>query len=276
MEEKRGGTAGNIAYNLALMGEKPRLYGAVGKDFSEYGAALEGMGVSLAGVRRMQETFTACAYITTDRKSNQITVFHPAAMNVPCDPAFFPRPLPGDWASVSPGNTDDMRDLSRLYREKKIPYIFDPGQQVIALSAGDLEDGLSGAAILIGNEYEIEMACSRTGLTRQDILRRAGCLITTSGAAGSEIRYPGKDGPRHVPAVKTDREEEPTGAGDAYRAGLLKGLHLGLDVEASARLGAVCASFCVEKCGTQEHTFSFALFKARYESAFGDMPPAFW
>ena len=276
MEEKRGGTAGNIAYNLALMGEKPCLYGAVGKDFSRYGEALAGMGVSLAGVRRLPEAFTACAYITTDRKGNQIAVFHPAAMNTPCDPAFLPRPAAGDWASVSPGNMDDMRTLPRLYQESGTPYIFDPGQQVIALSAEALEQGLTGAAALIGNAYEMEMVRSRTGLSREDILRRAGCLITTLGEAGSEIWLRNRNRPLHIAAAATDQAVEPTGAGDAYRAGMLKGLHSGLDMEDSARLGAVCASFCVEKYCTQDHAFSLAGFKKRYEATFGGMPPIGW
>mgnify|MGYP002280264605 CR=1 FL=1 len=157
IEEKRGGTAGNIAFNLALLKERPRICASVGKDFEEYARALEGMGLPLDGIRRLAQNFTACAYITTDQQGNQITGFSPAAMNTPCDPAFRPDVKPGDWAVVAPGNVDDMLDLPELYRSHGIPYIYDPGQQVPALGAERLVSGFTGAEALIGNDYEIEL-----------------------------------------------------------------------------------------------------------------------
>lgn len=150
IEEKRGGTAGNIAFNLALLKERPRICASVGKDFEEYARALEGMGLPLDGIRRLAQNFTACAYITTDQQGNQITGFSPAAMNTPCDPAFRPDVKPGDWAVVAPGNVDDMLDLPELYRSHGIPYIYDPGQQVPALGAERLVSGFTGAEALIG------------------------------------------------------------------------------------------------------------------------------
>lgn len=276
IEEKRGGTAGNIAYNLALLKEKPCIYSAVGKDFNGYDKALEAMGISLAGIRRLEENFTACAYITTDKKGNQITGFSPAAMNTPCDPAFYPKPAPGDWAVVGPGNVEDMRTLPALYRSHNMPYIFDPGQQVPALTPEALAEGFTGAAALIGNDYEIELISKMTGLTKSEMLDRVGYLITTFGDAGSEVQHKGWDKPRHIAAVPVTTVADPTGAGDAYRAGLIKGLHSGLDMETSAELGSVCASFCIEKYGTQEHSFTKESFTKRYEAAYGVMPDLPW
>ena len=276
IEEKRGGTAGNIAYNLALLKEKPCIYSAVGKDFAGYDKALEAMGISLAGIRRLEENFTACAYITTDKKGNQITGFSPAAMNTPCDPAFYPQAAPGDWAVVGPGNVEDMRALPALYRSRKTPYIFDPGQQVPALTPDALTEGFTGAAALIGNDYEIELISKMTGLTKPEMMERVDYLITTYGDAGSEVSHKGWDKPRHIAAVEVATVADPTGAGDAYRAGLVKGLQSGLDMETSAELGSVCASFCIEKYGTQEHSFTREMFVKRYEAAYGVMPELPW
>lgn len=276
IEEKRGGTAGNIAYNLSMFGEKPRIYSSVGKDFSSYGKALKALGINLDGVRHLEENFTACAYITSDKKGNQITGFSPAAMNTPCDPAYQPKPVSGDWAVVGPGNVEDMVALSELYRASKTPYIFDPGQQVPALGPDALVSGLTGAFILVGNDYEIELISKMTGLDKAALLQRVDWLITTLGGEGSEIMCKEWERPRHAGAVKLTQVADPTGAGDAYRAGLVKGLHSGLDVEASAELGAVSASFCVEKYGTQEHTFTLQSFSERFEQTFGVMPQIRW
>lgn len=276
IEEKRGGTAGNIAFNLALLKERPRICASVGKDFEEYARALEGMGLPLDGIRRLAQNFTACAYITTDQQGNQITGFSPAAMNTPCDPAFRPDVKPGDWAVVAPGNVDDMLDLPELYRSHGIPYIYDPGQQVPALGAERLVSGFTGAEALIGNDYEIELICKMTGLSKTALLDRVGWLITTLGENGSMLMKKGWDTPRRIAAVKVPAVADPTGAGDAYRAGLIKGLHSGLDMETSAELGAVCSSFCIEKYGTQEHGFTRETFSRRYEETYGPMPELPW
>ncbi|MCH5276808.1 MAG: carbohydrate kinase family protein [Desulfovibrionaceae bacterium] len=276
IEEKRGGTAGNIAYTLALLKEKPCIYTCVGRDFTGYDRALEALGISLAGIRRLEESLTACAYIITDKKGNQITGFSPAAMNTPCDPALYPKCAAGDWALVGPGNVEDMRALPALYRDTRTPYIFDPGQQVPALTPEALLEGFSGAALLIGNDYEIELIGTMTGLTRAQMLERVGCLITTLGGEGSEVARRDWDAPRRIAPISVPRVADPTGAGDSYRGGLLKALHAGLDMETAARMGTVCASFCVEQYGTQEHSFSRESFVKRYEAAFGPFPALSW
>ena len=265
LEEKRGGTAGNIAYSLALLGQKPLILSSVGKDFDRYEEMLNELGLPLDGINRVPETFTAGAYITTDQSDNQITGFNPAAMSTPCGYDFPNANAACDIAIVSPGNLDDMIDLPARYRELGIRFIFDPGQQITALTGDRMLEAIAGSHMLVTNDYELEMIMKATGKSKAELLTLTDYIITTLGEKGSRID---NGAPVLVPSVKADRVVDPTGAGDAYRAGLLKGLVDGLDVVASARLGATCASFCVEEYGTQEHRFTAEQFHARHQSAF--------
>ena len=271
VEVKRGGTAGNIAYTLALLNEPSVIYTSVGKDFAEYGQELEALGISLEGVNTVGDDFTACAYITSDQAGNQITGFSPAAMKVPAFPGKTPAVKEGDWALIGPGNMDDMVNLAAFYRENGVKYIFDPGQQITSMTGEQLVAGFTGATVLIGNDYEIELIGKMTGLDREALLDRVEYLIVTYGSKGSCILHKGTK-PYDVPAVTPEAVSDPTGAGDSYRSGLLKGLHAGMGIAFAARLGAVSSSFCVEQYGTQLHSFDAESFRARYESAFGPMP----
>ncbi|MBR3881577.1 MAG: carbohydrate kinase family protein [Mailhella sp.] len=271
VEEKRGGTAGNIAYTLALLNEPSTIYTSVGKDFSAYGRELMALGISLDGVNTVESDFTACAYITSDQAGNQITGFSPAAMKVPAFPGKTPAVKEGDWALIGPGNVDDMMNLAAFYRENGVKYIFDPGQQITSMTGDQLVSGLTGATVLIGNDYEIELIGKMTGLDRDALLDRVEFLIVTYGSKGSTILHKGVN-PYEVPAVKPEVVSDPTGAGDSYRSGLLKGLHSGMGIPFAARLGAVASSFCVEKYGTQLHSFNAETFRVRYETTFGPMP----
>ena len=271
--EKRGGCAGNIAYTLALMGEKPLILATAGKNFSEYGAFLESKGISLEGVRVMKDEFTASCTLITDKNNNQINGFHPAAMGFPCEYAFPHPDASADWGIVSPGNLDDMKALPRLFREKGIRYIYDPGQQIPALSGDDLLDAITGSALLVTNDYELEMISKATQRTRAELRALTGGVITTLGEQGSVIDN-GERGSVGIAAPKT--VADPTGAGDSFRSGLLKGLLHGLDVPASARLGATCASYCIEHQGTQEHVFTYEEFAARHRAAFHEEPGVKW
>ncbi len=270
VEEKRGGTAGNIAYTLALLGEKPRILSSAGRDFGPYGRALEALGLPLDGIRLVEEELTAACYLTTDGNSNQINTFHPAAMSVPCGCTFPDLQPDRDLAIVSPGNADDMRALPRLFRERGVPYIYDPGQQIPRLSAEDLLDAVHGSTLLICNEYEMELIRRITGRTAAEIRALTGAVITTLGEEGAVLDAGGSS--TRIGTARPERTVDPTGAGDSFRSGLLKGLVSGLDLATSARLGAVCASFCVERAGTQEHRFTRAELTARYEATFGPMP----
>jgi adenosine kinase len=268
--QKRGGTGGNIVHNLALLGEKPILVASVGRDFAEYERYLAGLGLSLEGLRHVPTKITAGAYITTDQSGSQITGFHPGAMSVPSDYTF-PRTDPAvDIALIGPTNTEDMCTLPALFRQRGIRYIFDPGQQLSTLSSGEMLKAVHGSAMLISNDYELEMILKMTGKTHSEMLALTSCLITTFGPQGSVV-YEGGQQTRIGIAVP-DRVVDPTGCGDAYRAGLIKGLLHGLSATRSGFLGAACASFCAEHEGPQDQHFTMKEFIARYQANFGPMP----
>ncbi|MDZ4246482.1 MAG: PfkB family carbohydrate kinase, partial [Dehalococcoidia bacterium] len=185
--EKFGGTAGNIAYNLALLGERPVILAAVGSDFDRYEHWLTRNGLSLEGIRRIEQELTAGGYITSDQGGNQITVFNPGAMKHPC--RFRPDGYAPDetLAIVSPGNAEDMLTCSRSYKQGKIPYIFDPGQQIPMLSREQLIEMTTGSRMLIVNNYELQMMENDTGLDKKDFFSMTGVLIVTLGENGSLV-----------------------------------------------------------------------------------------
>lgn len=274
MEEKRGGCAGNIAYTLALLGEQPLVLGSVGRDFGSYAEFMAGMGLPLDGLRREEELFTALCYITTDMQSNQITGFYPGAMTLPCEYSFPHLDKNTDIAIVSPGNLDDMRGMPRFFREKGVRYIYDPGQQLPVLTGEELLDAINGSFALTSNDYELDMICKATGRSRAEIQERTQWTVTTYGEKGSSVTGPA--GRTDMGVAAPARMVDPTGAGDAHRGGLLKGLALGMDVPEAARVGAVCASYAIEEYGTQLHTFDKTGFMARYEAAFGKLSKSLW
>jgi adenosine kinase len=270
LTEKFGGTAGNIAYTMSLLGDKPVIIASAGKDFEPYAAWLAQNGLTMKGIKSVPEEFTAGAYITTDRADNQITAFNPGAMKVQAgyapeahhDPA-------GTLGIVAPGCLADMLHYSARFKELNIPFFFDPGQNITAFSGRELTEMLTGATYLITNDYELELIMKATGLSKKDILDRVGTLVTTLGEEGSVINVKGTE--TKVPAAKAKGVKDPTGAGDAFRAGLLRGLATGRTLPAAARMGAVAAAYCVEMHGTQEHRFTEAQFWARYEENFGPL-----
>jgi adenosine kinase len=271
LDEKLGGNAGNIAYTLHLLGESSIVVGSAGRDFDRYAAALEERDLSLEGISRLETQLTAGAYIMTDQNNNQITAFHAAAMMTPSD-YDFPRLCPDrDIALIGPSNPDDMNRHPALYREKGMRYIYDPSQQLPVLSAEQLLTAIAGADLLIGNDYEIQMIMNATGRSKEELLSltRRG-IITTLGEHGSLVTEKDTGAETRVASVPVSKVLDPTGAGDAYRAGLLKGLLLKQPLVECARLGATCAAFCIEQLGTQEHNFSIDDFFKRHSAAFGD------
>jgi adenosine kinase len=269
LDERFGGTAGNIAYNLALLGEKPIILSQVGRDFTSYDEWLQKHGISVEGIRTVEQEFTAGAYITTDKSDNQITGFNPGAMKYPSQYDMTLLDPAEALGIVSPGNLSDMLDHPRYYRENSIPYIFDPGQQIPAFTGEQLAEAFTGAEIFITNDYELEMTMKATGMAKEDILERVTYLITTLGEHGSVVNSKGEE--TEIPTVPLSVVADPTGAGDAYRSGLLKGLAMGKTVAESAKLGAVCAAYAIERKGTQEHSFTLDEFTKRYEASFGSM-----
>jgi len=242
-----------------------------GKDFDKYEAWLSKHGLSLQAIRRIADEFTAGAYITTDQGDNQITGFNPGAMNYPSLFEFDGIDPEAALAIIAPGNLEDMVTYTRTCKENKIPYIFDPGQSIPALSGDQLAEMLTGSRLLISNDYELEMIMRSTGLEKAQILFRTGGMITTLGEDGSLVCTSEEE--IKIPAARPSQVLDPTGAGDAYRAGLIKGLVVGESLPDAARTGAICASYAVECYGTQEHIFSEEDFWARYERSFGPRHP---
>jgi len=267
VRERFGGTAGNIAYNLALLGKKPLIVASAGTDFERYRRRLDDLGLPLEGIRQVPEEPTACAYIVTDRNNNQITAFNAGAMQVAAGCAFAPPPDADTLAIVSPGNLDDMLACSRYYKKHAVAHIFDPGQAIPILSAGHLRELTDGALLLICNAYELGMIQQKTGLDEDALLQRTTALIITRGQDGSVLHS--ESGVHTIVTGKPRRVADPTGAGDAYRAGLLAGLAREKSLLESACMGACCASFAVEETGTQEHRFSIAAFEDRLQDHFG-------
>jgi adenosine kinase len=267
LTERFGGTAGNIAYNLTLLDERPLILAALGKDYAPYENRLRQLGLPLTGVRRIDEEFTAGAYITTDLADNQITGFNPGAMRHTSDYRFGAETAADALAIVSPGNLEDMLLYSRRYKEMGVPYIFDPGQSIPALSADDLLEMVTGAHLFVSNDYELELVRRATGLGTVGLLQRCARVVTTLGEKGSQVTT--SAGVVTIPALAVEKVLDPTGAGDAYRAGLIKGMVLGRDFLEAARMGSVCASFAIEKQGTQEHRFDAASFQRRFDAAYG-------
>ena len=267
LSEMFGGTAGNIAYSLSLLEERPIILAAVGKDFGPYRQWLESRGLPLEGIRVVDREFTAGAYITTDRADNQITGFNPGAMR---HPSGYPLDAGRDGPSltiVAPGNLEDMLLYSRACKTLGMPYICDPGQAITALSHEALLEMIDGALVLISNDYELELIRRRTGFDDADLLSRCTALITTLGEKGSSLLT--REGRLSIAAVPPDAVVDPTGAGDAYRAGLIKGLVAKKPLHVAARIGAVCASYAVAQHGTQQHVFDLKAFNGRSRLVFG-------
>jgi len=267
LQEKFGGTAGNIAYSLSLLGDSPTIIASAGKDFEPYAAWLTRHKLTLQGIKSVPEEFTAGAYITTDQTDNQITAFNPGAMKVQAGFSLDGYDPATTLGIVAPGCLADMVHYSAKFKELGIPFFYDPGQNITAFSGDQLAEMLTGASYLITNDYELQLIMNATGLSKESILHRVGILITTLGEEGSVINEKGTE--TRVPAARISGVKDPTGAGDSYRAGLLRGLAQGRALPVAARMGAVCAAYCVEHHGTQEHSFTEAEFWARYQENFG-------
>lgn len=261
MKEKYGGTAGNIAYALTLMGEKPLICATIGHDYQRYFKWLAKNGISTENIKIIADEFTAGAYITTDRADNQITGFNPGAMKYQSTLDFDKLDPQNTILIVSPGNFEDMVNYPRACKARSIDYILDPGQSLPMWDKKDLIEAIDGCRILIVNDYELSLIISKTGLEKKTLLEMAGTIITTLGELGSQVSI--LDREINIPAFKVKKVVDPTGAGDSYRGGLLSGLVHGKDIEQCARMGSVCASFSVESYGTQEYGFTREEFNER-------------
>lgn len=262
--ENYGGTAGNIGYALKLMGESPFISATIGSDHHKYFEWLDKNGIARHGIKVIAEELTAGAYITTDMANNQITGFNPGAMKFSSDLDIEALAPDNTLLLVSPGNLDDMVNYPRRCKKMGIDYIFDPGQALPMLQPEDLVDVITGCPLLIVNDYEFNLIQDKTGLNNGQLFEMAKTTIVTLGEAGSRIHHQGRT--VSIPSFKATKVVDPTGAGDAYRGGLLSGLVQGEDIEAAAIRGSVCASFAVECNGTQVYSFTPEDFKRRMEN----------
>jgi len=265
MDKRRGGCAPNIAYTLALLGERPLLMATAGEDFGEYRRWLDAAGVDTGLVKQIDGKFCASFFCSTDVNNNQIASFYTGAMADAGQLSFRTVPDCG-LAIISPNDPGAMVQYAEECRTLGIRFIFDPGQQCARMSGDELTDGLIGASILVCNDYEYELLKQKTGLAEADILEKADTLIITKGEHGSSILT--ADGETQVASVKPRRIVDPTGVGDAFRGGLIKGLALGLPAQIAAQLGSVAAAYALEHLGGTSHAYTFGEFMTRYEEHF--------
>lgn len=270
MRKQRGGCAANIAYNLALLGERPRLMGTVGRDFGEYREWLEAHGVDTSLTREEPDLFTASFFVSTDQDGNQIASFYTGAMARAR--ALSLRDLEVeevDLVVISPNDLAAMVKYVEECRELGIPYLYDPSQQIVRLSGEDLRAGVEGCDLLVVNEYEFELLQRRTGMMADEVRAapKRACVVTR-GKEGSRIWAGGAL--YEIPAVPPERADDPTGVGDAYRAGLIKGLALNLPWDLAGRLGSLAATYALEQPGPQSHHYTLAEFVARFRGWFED------
>jgi adenosine kinase len=271
MRKQRGGCAPNIAYNLALLGEHPTVMATVGQDFEEYRAWLESEGVDTSAIVEVPDEFTSSFFVNTDRDNNQIASFYIGAMAKADMLSFYSLDHETiEMTIISPNAPAAMVKYARECQELSIPYIYDPSQQIIRLSGQELLEGTRGARVLILNEYEFAMLRNKTGLPDGELLALPEIAIITQGENGSTIYAEGQVIP--VPAVPPHLLAEPTGVGDAYRSGIIKGMLRGYPWPITGRIAALAATYVLEQQGTQNHHYTLDEFIARYRRVFGDTP----
>ncbi len=269
LKESFGGTGGNIAYNLSLLGLHPEILCNVGaRDFILYEQWLKKNKINTSGINILPGQHTASAYIITDQKDNQIAGFYPGAMSKATTKSLQATSykLQADLAIVSPQHPLDMVNFPKIFKKKKIPYIFDPGQQMTSLSPSQLKQAIAGSEVVIGNDYEISVIAKRTGMSLEKMLKQTKLLVITKGEKGSEMRTGNKI--LKIPPAKPKNTSDPTGAGDAYRAGLIYGLLNNWPLEKTGRLAGLISIYTVELYGTQTHKFSLKELSKRYRQNF--------
>jgi len=266
MRREFGGCAGNISYNLNLLGVKVKPMGTVGKDFEPYAQWMEKLGIDRSHIKTIESAYTAQAYITTDMDDNQITAFHPGAMseshlNKVTDAQDIKVGI------VSPDGRDGMIQHAQQFVEQNIPFIFDPGQGMPMFDKDDLLQFIDQASWITLNDYEAEMLQERTGLSPHELAEKCKAVIITRGGEGSVIYT--EDKRYEIPCAKPKAVNDPTGCGDAYRSGLIFGILNDIDWETTGRIASLVGSIKIETHGTQNHSFTLSEFREQYQKAFG-------
>jgi adenosine kinase len=266
MRREFGGCAGNIAYSLKMLGGDPLIMATVGQDWQPYAYRLEKLRLPQAHVRQVPDAFTAQAFITTDLDDNQITAFHPGAMNFSHQNHVTDARDVG-LGIVSPDGREGMLQHAREFHEAGIPFIFDPGQGLPMFDGEELMAFIRQADYVTTNDYEARMVQERTGRTVEELARLVKAFVVTQGAGGSSVYH--KGGVERIPSVKPARILDPTGCGDAYRAGLLYGIANDMDWATTGRLASLIGSIKIAERGAQNHSFSRAEIGALFRDAWG-------
>jgi adenosine kinase len=266
MRREFGGCAGNIAYNLKLLGGNPVPMATVGQDFATYRTHFEECGISLEFVKELPDLFTAQAFITTDLDDNQITAFHPGAMMRSYENHVRDVPDVG-FGIVGPDGYEAMLQNSAEFAECNIPFIFDPGQAMPLFNGKELTQMIEQATYVTVNDYESNLLQEKTGLTEKQIAERVQAYLITRGPKGSEIHS--KNGMMQIPAATAIRVVDPTGCGDAYRAGLIYGWMNGMDMATTGRIASLMGALKIENVGPQNQRFDYEQFAEQFRQQFG-------
>jgi len=269
MVRLRGGTAPNIAYTLALFGQKPYLFATVGEDFDEYRQWLESKGVNTTYARKIAGVYTASFFANTDRSNSQIASFYPGAMAYAAQLSLKELTVdPVELVVISPNDPEAMKKYVSECQELNLPYIYDPSQQIVRLTRDDLRQGIEGARAVFINDYEFALIQKMTGLNSAGILKYTDFMVVTRGERGAVIYT--RQGEFTIPAIPPDCIADPTGVGDAFRGGFITAYGHGLDWKTCGRVGALAATYCLENTGPQGHEFTVQEFIARYRRYFDD------
>ncbi|MFB3080794.1 MAG: carbohydrate kinase family protein [Nitrosomonadaceae bacterium] len=266
MRREFGGCAGNIAYNLQMIGGAPLIMAAVGDDYQSYAHRLEKLNLAQTHIRHVGDTFTAQAFITTDLADNQITAFHPGAMNF-SHQNHVADAKDVELGIVAPDGREGMVQHAREFYESGIPFLFDPGQGLPMFNGEELLDFIKKANYITVNDYEGQLLQERTGCTLEVLAKLVNGLVVTKGSQGSVIYSDGKQ--IEIPCVKSDVQVDPTGCGDAYRAGLLYGIANKMDWQTTGQLGSLMGALKIAQSGGQNHSFSSDEIGQRYFEVFG-------
>jgi adenosine kinase len=263
-----GGIAPNIAYSYALLGGKPVVLGTAGDDFDDYRQWLNSKGVDTSAVKQIPGVKTASFFANTDQANLQIASFYAGAMAYADQVTIADLPFRPDLVVISPDDPTAMRSRIRECAAAGIPYLYDPSQQLARVSVEDIREGVQNAKMIVVNDYEAHMIENRAGLTEADMVLGDKILVVTRGNEGATIYA---DGQRHdIPVFPEVTIVDPTGTGDAFRGGFLRGVALGLSWELNGRMGALAATYCLEQKGTQNHSFTPAEFVERFRTVFDD------
>lgn len=268
MTRHRGGVAPNIAYSFALLGGRPAILATAGQDFAEYRLWLESHGVDTSPIKIIPDVFTASFFASTDRVNGQIALFYPGAMAHAASVSFRDLPYRPDLAMISPDDPAAMAKHLRECLELGIPYVYDVSWQLARLSASEITEGVLGCRMLVVNDYEMGLIADKTGIAETDSRLQDKVVVVTRGERGVTIYAGGRF--FEIPAVPPRHMADPTGAGDAFRGGLLRGMASGWDWQLAGQIGVLAATYCLEHLGPQNHTYNRAEFVRRFREHFDD------